>query len=366
MTKFAPRTNLTRFSTTMFRLICLFFAVSGANAAGVTPLFSSQNVIDVTISAPFATIMQERNEENEYEGVLDYTDVAGLQHHLDLKVEIRGRFRARKDICDFAPLRLNFRKKQTVNTEFEGQNKLKLVTHCHNGGSHYEQFVLKEQLSYQFLAALTENAFRTRLLRMTYVDSEGRNKPRTKYAFLIETQKQLADRIGGKRVKVPAIEFDQLDHTQVNLVTVFSYFLGNTDLSAIRGPGDDECCHNVELFEQSPGLFVPVPYDFDFSGMVDAPYAAPNPRFGIRRVTTRLYRGLCRNNAMLEGTFKKFLDNKQEIYGLVENQQGLNKKSLREVTNYVDKFYYTIERDKLIEREFLKECSEATAPPSPT
>ena len=310
--------------------------------------------------------MRDRTDETEYEGAFIYTDSAGLEQRFDIKVKIRGRFRASKEICDFAPLRLNFRKKQVVDTDFHKQDKLKLVTHCHNAGSHYEQFVLKEHLSYQFFSAITENAFRTRVLKVTYADTVKNVKSRTKYAFLIETQKQLADRLDAKRVKVPAIEFDQLDQDQTNLVTVFSYFLGNTDLSAIRGPGDDECCHNVELFEQTPGLFLPVPYDFDFSGMVDTPYAAPNPRFGIRYVTTRLYRGLCRNNDRLDGTFNRFSDNKQKIYALIENQQGLNKKSRHDMTEFVNEFYHTIERDELIEREFLKVCSEATAPPSPT
>ena len=40
-----------------------------------------------------------------------------------------------------------------------------------------------------------------------------------------------------------------------------------------RGPQGDECCHNGRLMtDRAGGPLTTVPYDFDFSGLVDAPY----------------------------------------------------------------------------------------------
>jgi len=350
----------------VFPLFSAILLSAGAVAADTRPLFSNDWLIEATIEAPFDNIMDERSEDIELEGMFNYSLPEGTQQQLDVKVRIRGKFRARKDICDFAPIRLNFKKKQVDGTEFQGQDKLKLVTHCDNSGKKQDQLVLKEYLIYRFLAALTDNSFRTRLLRVTYVDSEGRSKTRTKYAFLIEHKDELADRIHARLAKVHAIQFDELDHNQTNLVTVFSYFIGNTDFSAVRGPNEGFCCHNILLLEQSPGLKLPIPYDFDFSGMVNAPYAAPNPRFHITTVRTRLYRGLCRNNKLLEGTFALFQSNRDDIYALIETLDGLSNKTKRAMTGYVKNFYDDLANDAKVNRKFLTRCSEATAPPSPT
>jgi len=364
--KFRVHRILTRWRATLFPLAVAALLPAGAAAVDTTPLFSNDWLIEATIEAPFDDIMHERSEDIEPEGSFTYSQPDGTQQQLDIKVRIRGKFRARKDICDFAPLRLNFKKKQVDGTEFQGQDKLKLVTHCDNTGKKQDQFVLKEFLTYRFLAMLTDNSFRTRLLHITYVDSTGRSKTRTKYAFLIEHKDHLADRIDARLARVEAIQFDELDHVQTNLVTVFSYFIGNTDFSAVRGPNEGFCCHNVLLLEQTPGLKLPIPYDFDFSGMVNAPYAAPNPRFNITTVRTRLYRGLCRNNALLESTFDLFRDNRDNIYALIDTLDGLSKKSNRAMTGYIKDFYKVLDNDAKVNRKFLTKCSEATAPPSPT
>ena len=64
------------------------------------------------------------------------------------------------------------------------------------------------------------------------------------------------------------------------------------------GPVGDECCHNARLIGPlAPGQTVPIPYDFDFSGLVSAPYAGPPPELDIADIRQRLYRGYCIHNA---------------------------------------------------------------------
>lgn len=337
--------------------IIVAIAASAASASNTPPLFSNSWIIEASIEAPFKQIMGARPEEKEYTALFTYTDPAGLQQKLDIKLRVRGNYRTRKDICHFAPLRLNFKKKQVSDTEFSGQDKLKLVTHCDTYSSNYEQFLLKEYLSYRFLQELTEYAFHTRLLRVTYVDSEGKSRPRTKYAFLIEHREQMAERLGASVSDVKSIKLDQLDAAQTNLLSVFSYFIGNTDFSPFRGARGARCCHNVTLLKQENDLSLPVPYDFDLSGMVDAVYASPNPKLPITTVSKRLYRGWCKNNKRLDTTFSLFHDKRDNIVTLVANLEGINNYSRKKMLRYIDSFYKTLAKDTRIERSFVKACS---------
>ena len=356
----------TRSRVTVFPLFFAFLTLSDAFADHATPLFTNDWLIEATIEAPFDEIMSQRSEEFEPQAKFTYVDDKGQEHQLDIKVRSRGRFRAQKEICDFTPLRLNFKKKQVADTEFDGQDKLKLVTHCTNIGRHHEQLILREYLTYRFLSLLTDNSFRVRLLKMTYVDSKGKSKTRVKYAFLIEHKGQVAARNHLGFANVQSLKFNQVEPRQTNLLTVFSYFIGNTDFSAIRGPKDQHCCHNVMLMTGKIGLFLPIPYDFDFSGMVDAPYAAPNPRFNIRRVTTRVYRGLCSNNKLLPATFALFQEHREEIQSLVDNLDALSGKTRIELSRYIQSFYEAIADEARVQREFVKVCSAESGPPAPT
>ena len=345
-----PRPIAAALATTALALV-----TNGA-LASPAPLFAADETLVATIEAPMGILMRERSEDVEYDGVFRYVDDAGEGRALDVAVRIRGKFRARRDICDFAPLRLNFRKSQVRDTLFDGQDKLKLVTHCESAGSYHEQFILREYLAYRFLATVTDRAFRVRLLRITYVDSEKARTIDTKYAFLIEHKDSVAERIGADLARIPRIAVDDLDRVQTNLVTVFAYFIGNTDFSAVMGPKDEYCCHNVELFEETPGTYVPIPYDFDQAGIVDAPYATPNPRFPIESVTERHYRGLCRNNELLDDTLTLFTENRGEFNRLIEITEGMNSSTRAKLRRYIDRFYKAARDERRVTKTFVNEC----------
>ncbi len=59
-----------------------------------------------------------------------------------------------------------------------------------------------------------------------------------------------------------------MERDQAILVDVFQYLIGNTDWSGVE-------MHNMELFQTPAGVYATIPYDFDFSGIIDARYAEP-------------------------------------------------------------------------------------------
>jgi hypothetical protein len=323
------------------------------------PMFANQSTLAVRIEAPFTTLMRERSDTEQYDGTLTFADASGAETVLDVKLRTRGIYRRRQDTCEFAPLRLNFRKKQVAGTEFAGQDKLKLVTHCNNGSDSYEQYVLKEYLAYKIFNAMTPYSFGARLLHATYVDTERDGKEQTRYAFVIEDNDLLAARIGGQKAEVASADYRQIDPKQATLVTVFEYLIGNTDFSMIKPDQGKDCCHNVELFSVTPGQYIPVPYDFDFSGIVDARYAEPHPSLNMRSVTSRRYRGICETNEYMDATLQQFRANEATIRQAPSEVEGMDERTREKASRYIDDFYADIADAKSVERNLLKKCYSA-------
>ena len=324
----------------------------------VAPLFASHSPLLVTIKAPLTTLMEECPNKEYLNGTLSFSADDGTQHTLDLKIRTRGKFRRKAKHCDFAPIRLNFRKKQVVDSEFSGQDKLKLVTHCKNKNSYYEQLVLREFLAYRFLNVMTDASFRVRLLQVNYIDTEGAN-PMTKVGFLIEDDEDVAERNSLYAIKTSDISYDDIDPKAQSFVNVFQYMIRNTEFSLVRAEPGEFCCHNIDLMSATKGVpYTPIPYDFDFSGMVSAPYAAPNPRLKIQNVRQRLFRGLCANNELLPDTLQRFIDNRDAIFDVVDNLELLSSKSRRDVTRDLNQFYARISQAKSVDASFIKRCND--------
>jgi len=103
-------------------------------------------------------------------------------------------------------------------------------------------------------------------------------------------------------------------------------------------------------------LLIAIPYDFDQSGLVDAPYAVPNENLRIRHVRQRLYRGRCVNNQYIADSIGKFRDNRDAIYALIGAQEGLDSKVRKNVVRYVDDFYEIIDEPRDVERQIIDRC----------
>lgn len=348
-----------RLHPSKLRAAVVFMTLSAASAGQVRaaeqPLFDSDSTLHVRLRAPFTTLKRERSDTEYLDGGLSYTDGSGAERSLDVKLRARGRYRRQRDTCDLPPIRLNFRKKQVEGTEFAGQDKLKLVTHC-NENDRGEQYLLKEYLAYRIFNAVTDASFRARLLRITYVDTDKGDRTWTRYGFVIEDDDLLAERIGATVAEIPRIRYAELDPQQAMLVAVFQYLIGNTDWSLVAGAEDEPCCHNSVLFSGGSDRYVPIPYDFDFAGLVNPPYAEPNPRLPIRNVRQRLYRGLCLHNELMGATIAEFRRLEAPIRDAVMTVEGMGEKQREEALRYISGFYEDIADERSVERHLVKRC----------
>ena len=335
-------------------------AAAPAAPAAEAPLFTSHDPLSFRLQADFGAVFKEREQTSTWHpATLSYTDSAGAPVTLPLRIATRGNFRLRRSTCDFPPLLLEFPKKEIKHTLFAGQSKLKLVVHCQSKRERYEQDVLLEYLIYRAFNQITDNSFRVRLARFTYVDAAGKRDSLTRYAFFLEQDDRMAARLGGQVFERLHVLDESTESGQIPLLWLFEYFVGNTDYSVWA-------LHNIVLVlrPQSP-LPVAVPYDFDWSGVINAPYARPDARLPIRSVRDRLYRGFCRTAEELAPAFRVFNDRREAIYALYRNQEGLDPKMRDEALKYYDEFYKTISDPKAVKRTFVDDCRKVGLGPAP-
>jgi len=102
--------------------------------------------------------------------------------------------------------------------------------------------------------------------------------------------------------------------------------------------------------------YTPLAFDFDFSGLVNAPYAQPNRRYSIEHVWQRLYKGQCRNNDRLPGTIQRFLDIRESVYDLIDSLDTLDRKSRRHLSWFLDLLYKRISDPESVRKRFEKRC----------
>lgn len=322
------------------------------------PLFAGHEPLKMVLRAPFDDLFDNRSDDApELPASMTYVSDTGDSVHLELDVELRGNTRRQRSTCSFPPIRLDFPRSRVSGTVFAGQNRLKLVTQCRESREEYGQYVLLEYLIYRAYNQLTDKSFRVRLLEVTYEDTQGEMDRLTRDAFLIEDDGDVAARHGLDLLEIPEVHPSYMDPRTLNLVEVFQYMIGHTDWSAFQAePDEDECCHNVKLIGTLQGPIFPVPYDFDFAGLVNARYAEVNERLGLRSVRDRLYRGLCRPEEFLATTLQHFNVHQDAIMLLFAQQQGLTDRSRRNAIEYLEEFYEIINDPGRVNREFVRTC----------
>ena len=318
------------------------------------PLFNSDEPLTITLTGPFKTLDKQRDKSAEYDvGSLSYEGPDGPVS-IETRYTPRGNFRLEKENCAHAQLWLNLKKKQTKKTVFANQNKLKLVVQCRDS-NRYQSYLRKEYQAYRMLDLMTEASYRVRWLTVTYQDLQGK-KLRTHAAFLIEHKNRVADRLNLLPVDEQRINRTELDPTHATRAALFNYFIGNADFSIVAAT-EGSCCHNAKLLRadnESP--YVPVIYDFDSSGYVDAPYAITPSKLDLRNVRQRIYRGFCTDPEVLDGVLAEFRDKREALLAVAAETEYVGKRSARKGVSYLKDFYSVIDNPKRLKKKIIEVC----------
>ena len=257
----------------------------------------------------------------------------------------------RKSSCFFPPIKLNFKKKEMIVKEMKEFDKMKMVLDCKKGKT-YEQYLLSEYYVYKVLNMLTDYSFRVRLVHVTYVDTSEKYKTSTRYAFIIESKEQLAGRVDCIPVDTKNVNDRYTDIPALVNTYLFQFMIGNTDWS-IPGRHNIQMIKSTDPTKQKPYV---IPYDFDYSGMVNTSYAVPDENLGIESVRERVYRGVCLPESIIKAGINAFIEKKKDIYELYEGSLLLDKNNKMNSIKYLDEFYMIIENERNVKRDIVDSC----------
>lgn len=315
-------------------------------------LFASDAPLQLTISGPLPQLMGNRENDQALAGTLAGSDGQALP----IRLKLRGITRRTAEICEFPPLRIDFASPPPATSPFADQDRLKLVTHCRNKPS-FQQHLLLEYAAYRMYNLLTPRSFRVRLAKIDYRDSSGRAIV-TRDGFLIEGLGDVARRNGlpetrgGERIPVA-----NLNPADAGRYSLFQHMIANHDWSMRAGPPRDNCCHNAELIgPPAPTSVIPIPYDFDFSGLVGASYATPPDVLSIGDVRQRLYRGFCIHNAGAQAAAREMRGLRPQMLAVLAQVPGLEAATQRRASVFLERFFADIADDASVDAKVLNRC----------
>lgn len=323
-------------------LLCCFFpALTQATANTPESIFDQlygKEVLDIQINIDIVQLDSMRRTNDKIPAHLTFVDANGETQEWDMKVRTRGRYRRMK--CGFPPLKLDFSKKDLKKAGLAEFDKMKLVTQCLDGEKG-EELVLRENLAYQLYQELTPQSYRTQLVRVTYICSSS-NETITNYGIIIEDKDQLTARLNVTECEncyAPALESFQQDNVQRH--ALFQYMIGNADWSIPEN-------RNLKLFKSNvDSSMIAVAYDFDFSGIVDAPYAVRSGVNGAVSVKKRIYLGNEALKKEMHETVEYFISKKGAILNTIKGYELLSKRDRKSIQKYVQDFYKDIERSDI-------------------
>ena len=205
---------------------------------------------------------------------------------------------------------------------------------------------------YKSYNLFTDLSFRVRLLSITYIDVEDPERTIEKYGFFLENAEDVAKRNNGYLLDLETVSTARIDQDHLTLVSFFEYMIINTDWSM-------SIMHNVELiavdYFEPP---YPVPFDFDWSGLINIPYEVPSISGMKIREPERIYKGVCRKKGELRKVINLFHARKLVLFDLYMDfpylDQQIKTKTLEEL-----QIFYEILNDKYIFRiEFIENCND--------
>ena len=314
----------------------------GAGARSFSDWLQEAEGLSLTVETDLIHLNSTRFEQ-EYQPALIRVRNGRLLFREEAKVRTRGHFRCRH--CDVPPIKLKVSKKKMRAAGFGEWNEFKIVLPCKKGKI-YKEYILKEYLAYRLFNILTENSFRVRLLNLHLKDINRRNAYESPVAFLIEHAEEAEDRLGGKELKDESFNpgrFSRRDYTRLQ---VFQYMIGNTDWMPVTA-------QNLKVIQLDNGNVIPIPYDFDFSGLVNAEYAIPNPRTGLKDVRSRIFMGNGKTREEIEAVLDEFRAKEDEMISAVARFEALDFRERKRMIRYLQSFFSILSDPQQVEKEFV-------------
>lgn len=332
-----------------FRLILLFLCVTSlpSYAQEMPTLFnhfySMQDKTPVIkIETELKTLIRNKHKEEYQPSTITFTLANGDEMICESKLRARGNIR--KKVCYNPPLKLNLKEKDLIKNGFDSLDILKLVLQCRNNDN-TDKYLFKERLAYDLYSLIDTLHMRTKCVIVEFY--EDGELLESLDAFLVETEDHYAQRTNTIVVEKGVLRSSVLSRGHFLKMSFFQYMIGNPDYAIPNK-------HNVEILQTSDKRYLAIPYDFDYSGLVDTDYAIPHESISISSVTERIF--LAKNVSLGEAqaTAKFYKDIKDNVFSMITNATYLDEKDKKHASHYINGFYKVLNSDSQLEREFCK------------
>jgi len=328
-------TNKRRHQFYIVEIICAILLLVTTNSfanttSSIFDLMSHQEVLKVTMTGDFETLRTNRRSGEGQIITISFVDANGKEQTWNAEFTLRGNYR-RMRCTAMPPMKLNFKKSELKAAGLAKFDDMKLVTQCMEEDEDSKALVLKEYLTYKLYNELTPASFRVQLLKITYIDTHTANKTK-QWGFLIEDTAQLRSRIAAEKCERQRGFLAADFHSESFYTTaLFQYMIGN-------GDWDAKISKNAKILSKE-GKLLAIPYDFDFSGLVDASYAIPNGNYEMTSIQERIYMGFEQDLAHLDATLAYFKTKKKALKETVKAFKILRATERRAVLNYLISFF---------------------------
>lgn len=323
--------------------------MNAAGQAKSTNLFSNDSIIPLTLVGDFRELMNDRSETSTYHKFrLIYQQDQQIKDTAHIEVKTRGHFRKMRDNCSYPPLYLNFSDSTFGGSAlFSRNDKLKLVMPCVS-----ENFVVREWLVYKLYNLVTPVSLKARLVALKMTDAKKGKDYANVSGILIENEKDVATRNEFSIIK-SKLNPKQIELQNFLTMSLFQYMIGNTDWSV-------EFRQNVVLMAQEAGKMpISMAYDFDHSGLVNAPYAQPAEALNMNSILERRYRGYCLPDlSVFDPVLAHFNAIKPQVYELYNSCTLLDDKYRSFVIKFMDQFYETINNPESFKKQISYPCDK--------
>lgn len=313
------------------------------------PLYRSEAPLEITFTTNIKQLKRDRQDNAPWRAAsMTYKDSTGAAVTVPMRTRTRGIWRLKH--CDFPPVRVKIADKDGRKTLFANAEEPKIVTYCRNSDT-YDNWILQELQLYRAYRLVTEASHKVRLVKMSYADSATGKIEAVRWSFFIEDPAQVAQRLGGGIVKMKGASADDLDPTASAIAFTFQYFAANTDFSF-------HSLHNGEILMLGDGRNIPIAYDFDFSGAINATYATADPKLPIKSVRERLFRGYCAHSDAYPAAWELFRTKRDAIDALYTDPIGklLPSSTVQVTLRYFNDFWQDIRTNEQGKRKLLDDC----------
>lgn len=327
-----------RFRLSILVLTVSFFigqtawATQGAPSKSIFDVMNYQEVLNISIEGDFETLKNNRKNKESHKGTLTFKDENKVKQHWNIKLKLRGHFR--RMTCEMPPLKVDFKKSDLTAAGLAKFDDLKLVTHCSDNKEEAKEWLKREYLTYKLYQELTPNSFRVQMLKITYVDINTGKKTKN-WGFFIEDTAQLAARMNAKKIEQWGLQAEDFQTLDLKVMSLFQYMIGNTDW-------DINTSRNLKMFIKD-GKVIPVPYDFDYSGLVSTSYARPNTNYGLTTLKERAYIGFKEDLNDMHDTRAIFAIQQAALEEIILESRMMHSDSKTEIQSYLKEFFLQID-----------------------